>query len=166
MPVDGVYAPSTGNSFHVAHSTWCVIGKDHPICIYTFVTTKPNLLLTLNFTMAIDDPLTIENREGKTPGTRVIRLSGPLTLHNLFEFQTEIRSGQPPSAAIFDLTGVPYMDSAGMGAIVNYYVHCQNCGTRMIVAGVNSRVMELFKLTKVNTVIPLTATVEEAEVRA
>ena len=116
--------------------------------------------------MAIDDPLTIENREGKTPGTRVIRLSGPLTLHNLFEFQTEIRSGQPPSAAIFDLTGVPYMDSAGMGAIVNYYVHCQNCGTRMIVAGVNSRVMELFKLTKVNTVIPLALTVEEAEVRS
>jgi hypothetical protein len=36
----------------------------------------------------------------------------------------------------------------------------------MIVAGVNSRVMELFKIMKVDTVIPLAATLEEAEGRA
>ncbi len=86
------------------------------------------LIAYTNSTMAIDDPLTIENREGKIPGTRVIRLSGPLTLHNLFEFQTEIRSGQPPSSAIFDLTGVPYMDSAAW-APSSTITSCQNCGT-------------------------------------
>jgi hypothetical protein len=32
-----------------------------------------------------------------------------------------------------------------------------------VVAGVNSRALELFKLTKVNTLIPMFATVEEAE---
>jgi len=36
----------------------------------------------------------------------------------------------------------------------------------MVAAGVNSRVMELFKLTKVDTVIPLAGTVEEAEAKA
>jgi hypothetical protein len=54
-------------------------------------------------------------------------------------------------------------DSAGMGAIINHYVHCQNKGVQLIVAGVNSRVMELFKMTKVDTVIALAGTVEEAE---
>jgi anti-anti-sigma factor len=55
------------------------------------------------------------------------------------------------------------MDSAGMGAIVNHYVHCQHRSARLIVAGVNSRVMELFRMTRVDRVIPLAASVEEAE---
>ena len=116
--------------------------------------------------MAIDDPLVIERIEGKAPGTLIFRLIGPVTLRNLFGFQEHLRGSSLPSLTILDLSGVPYMDSAGMGAIINHYVHCQNKGVRLIVAGVNSRVMELFKMTKVDTVIALAATVEEAEGKA
>ncbi len=112
-----------------------------------------------------DAPLSVERQAGKASGTRILRLSGPLTLRNLFIFQEELRQGLEPQTAILDLTGVPYMDSAGMGAIINYYVHCEKNGIKMTVAGVSSRVMELFKLTKVDTVIPLAATAEEAEAR-
>lgn len=115
--------------------------------------------------MFIDAPLSVECQAGKVPGTMIFRLNGPLTLRNLFEFQAELRNGQPHLVAILDLTGVPYMDSAGMGAIINYFVHCEKNGIQMIAAGVSSRVMELFKLTKVNTVIPLAATIEEAEAK-
>jgi len=55
------------------------------------------------------------------------------------------------------------MDSAGMGAIVNYYVHCQREGAALVVAGVCSRVMELFKMTRVDTVIPLREAFREDE---
>lgn len=113
--------------------------------------------------MAIDAPLAIESKTGRTPGTVIIRLAGPLTLRNLFGLLPLLRSGDVPSVSILDLEAVPYMDSAGMGAIVNYYVHCQHRNARLIVAGVNSRVMELFKMTHVDRVIPLTASVEEAE---
>jgi anti-anti-sigma factor len=113
--------------------------------------------------MAIDDPLVIERIEGKAPGTLIFRLIGPVTLRNLFVLQEQLRGGALPALTILDLSGVPYMDSAGMGAVINHYVHCQNKGARLIVAGVNSRVMELFKMTKVDTVIALAATVEEAE---
>jgi anti-sigma B factor antagonist len=113
--------------------------------------------------MMTDDPLTFECQSGKAAGTRIYRLRGPLTLRNLFEFQAELRKGPPPLAAIFDLTGVPYMDSAGMGALINHFVHCKKNGIEMIVAGASNRVMELFKLTKVDAVIPLVATVEAAE---
>ena len=113
--------------------------------------------------MAIDDPLAIERNEGSAPGTLIFRLTGPVTLRNLFEFQDQLRSGDLPHASILDMSGVPYMDSAGMGAIINYYTHCQNKGVKLIVAGVSSRVMELFKLTRVNTVISLAPSVEEAE---
>ena len=115
--------------------------------------------------MFIDAPLSVERRAGEATGTRILRLIGPLTLRNLFEFQAELRQGLPPLVAIFDLSGVPYMDSAGMGSLINYYVHCEKNGITMVVAGVSSRVMELFKLTKVDTVIALATTVEEAEAR-
>jgi anti-sigma B factor antagonist len=113
--------------------------------------------------MAIDDPLVIERREGKSTGTLIFQLTGPVTLRNLFDLQDQLRSGDQPKAAILDLKGVPYMDSAGMGAIINYYVHCQNKGVKLIVAGVSSRVMELFRMTRVDTVMTLASGIEQAE---
>jgi anti-sigma B factor antagonist len=113
--------------------------------------------------MAFDDPLSIEHLPGSTPGTSIYRLSGPVTLRNLFDLQAKLRGGDPPPVTILDLSGVPYMDSAGMGAVINHYVRCTNKGVKLIVAGVTPRVMELFKLTKVNSVIALAGTVAEAE---
>jgi anti-sigma B factor antagonist len=58
------------------------------------------------------------------------------------------------------------MDSAGMGVVVNYYVHCQNKGGRLIAAGVSPRILELFKITRVDKVIRMAPTTEEAEALA
>jgi anti-sigma B factor antagonist len=113
--------------------------------------------------MLNDGPLTIDRKEGKNPGTRVFCLSGPLTLRNLFELQTELRGSEPPPMTVIDLTDVPYMDSAGMGLVMNHYVRCQTRGAKLVVVGANSRVMDLFKVTKVDTVLPLVKTMEEAE---
>jgi anti-sigma B factor antagonist len=113
--------------------------------------------------MAMDAALSIEMQDGTVAGTRIVRLNGPLTLRNIFTFQSEVRGGELPTVVILDLSGVPYMDSAGMGTIINYYVHCENKKTRMIAAGVSPRVMELFKLTKVDSVIALAESVEAAE---
>jgi anti-sigma B factor antagonist len=116
--------------------------------------------------MAIDGPLSIEVKEGKNSGTRIVTLVGPITLRNLFEFQDVLRAGELPRLAILDLSGVPYMDSSGMGAVINYYVFCQRHNTKMIAAGVSPRVMELFKMTKVDSVIPLAGSVDEAQAGA
>ncbi len=116
--------------------------------------------------MLTDAPLTIDRKEGSTPDTLVYVLSGPLTLRNMFDFQSELRGAQSPKLTIFDLSGVPYMDSAGMGLIMNHYVHCQTRGGKLIVAVANSRVLDLFEVTKVNTVLPLAASVEAAEAKA
>ena len=53
-----------------------------------------------------------------------------------------------------------------MGLVMNHYVHCQNRGSKMIVAAASGRIMDLFKVTKVDTVLPLAATVAEAEAKA
>lgn len=113
--------------------------------------------------MHFDAPLAVQSANGKRPGTRVFQITGPLTLDNLFVFQNAVQNGELPATAILDLSGVPYIDSAGMGAIVNYYVHCQRLGTLVILAGIGNRPMELFILAKVHTIIPMAGSVEEAE---
>jgi anti-anti-sigma factor len=54
------------------------------------------------------------------------------------------------------------MDSTGLGMVVRHYVRCQDKGVRFVAAGVSPRVLELFKLTNVDAVIPIIAAVEEA----
>jgi hypothetical protein len=52
------------------------------------------------------------------------------------------------------------------GIVVGHYVSCHRKGIRLIAAGVGPRVRELFKMTKVDTTIPMTATVDEADINS
>jgi anti-anti-sigma factor len=122
-----------------------------------------------------NSPFTIERIGGKAPGTVIFRLCGPFTARDMYGTLTPDALGnmlafqstpgeQPPSVNILDLTEVPYMDSTGLGMIVKHYVRCQGKGVQMIAAGVSQRVLDLFKLTNVNAVIPTVATVEDANI--
>ena len=113
--------------------------------------------------MAIDGPLQIDVDRGKSDGTMIIRLSGPLTLRNIFDLQAQFRNMEAVPLTIIDMTGVPYMDSAGMGVVVNCHVHCQSRGGKFVAAGVSPRLLELFKITNVDKVIAMAPTPEEAE---
>lgn len=113
----------------------------------------------------LDQPLTLETISGQAPGCRILRLTGPLTLKGLFAFQDAIRR-DPPPCLILDLSGVPYMDSAGMGAIINCFVSAQRHERKLIVAGVSPRVMELFRMTKVDSILTMTPTAKDAEALA
>ena len=108
------------------------------------------------------ESLTIELASTKNPDTRVICLQGPLTIATLFEFQRELRSGVW-AATIIEMLGVSYMDSAGMGAIINFFVSCKRSGRKLIVCGLNYRVIELFKLTNVDQIITITDDLDQAE---
>ncbi len=113
--------------------------------------------------MAIGGPLKIDREVGRAGGTQIFHLTGPLTLINIFDLQTEFRRAEPGPLTVLDLTGVPYMDSAGMGVVVNFHVHCQKKGGRFVAAGVGPRIMDLFKITRIDKVISMAATCEEAE---
>jgi anti-sigma B factor antagonist len=107
-------------------------------------------------------PLSIEVLPGKSLAVRVLRADGPITLQNFTALQSEFLKLQTP-VTILDLSGVPHMDSAGLGVILKYYVTAQKRGHKLILAGLNDRVLELFRLTRVDSLIPIAATVEQAE---
>jgi ABC-type transporter Mla MlaB component len=119
-------------------------------------------------------PFSIERKRGKAPGTVILSLTGPFTARDMCAALTPIElrnafdpspvAGEDPAALnILDLTAVPYMDSCGLGIIVTHYTRSQNRGQKMIAAGASPRVMELMRPTKIDTIIPLEATVEAAE---
>jgi anti-anti-sigma factor len=114
---------------------------------------------------------TIERSQGKTPGTIIFRLSGPFTARDMYgalspnELRNTFESeeGIPHALHILDLSEVPYIDSAGLGLIVSHYVRCQNRGIRLVLAGVNARVIQLLEMTKVDGFLPRVGTVEDAD---
>jgi anti-sigma B factor antagonist len=112
-----------------------------------------------------DKEMTYTTSDGAKPGTTVLRLEGPFTLGNMFKLQSDLRALKP-ECLIMDLTGVPYMDSAGMGVIMNYYVAAQSGGRKFIVVGVNDRVRALLEMTKVDSVLKLCDSVEAAQALA
>jgi anti-sigma B factor antagonist len=109
-----------------------------------------------------DESLKIDTRQGKSPDTRILTLQGPIVMSGLFAFQAELRKENPP-LTILDLSGVPYMDSSGMGAIINYYVSAQKNGRKLVLAGVNERIQALIELTNTQKLLTVVPTVADAE---
>jgi anti-anti-sigma factor len=108
------------------------------------------------------DEMTYRYSPGQREGTMILRLLGPLTLSTIFGFQNEFRAMEP-QVLILDLSETPYMDSAGLGLIMNYYVGAEDHGRKFLVAGVNERVKALFVMTKVQGILKSFPIVEDAE---
>jgi anti-sigma B factor antagonist len=111
------------------------------------------------------DLLHIENVSGTPAGQRVLRLSGPILISNFFEFQALIRGSSAP-ALILDLTQVPYIDSAGIGALVGAYVNHQKDGRRLALVGVTQRVRNTMQATHVEQFFPFCDTLAATEAEA
>jgi anti-sigma B factor antagonist len=95
-------------------------------------------------------------------GARIIKLTGPLTIQTLFDFQDVARQ-QTEKPVIIEVTGVPYMDSAGLGAVVSVFTSCQRNGRSFGVTGLTDRIRTLFQVTRVDGLLPVFASLELAE---
>jgi anti-sigma B factor antagonist len=100
------------------------------------------------FAMPSSEPLVIEDIPGPKTGQRILRLSGPLVIATLFEFQAMVRTDNS-RALIIEFTGVPYVDSAGIGAMVGAYVTHQKDGRSLALVGVSERLHNALKVTRV-----------------
>jgi len=101
--------------------------------------------------MAIKDKLELTALEAANPNQHIYALKGPLTLGNLFTAQEALRSDAP--VLILDLAGVPFIDSAGIGALVQCFASRTKQGKRLVLTGPNEMVTKIFKATKVDTLL-------------
>ena len=105
-----------------------------------------------------EEPLRIEDL-GMYNGTHTLRLIGPLTIATLFEFQNIVRTSA--GSMVLDFTRVPYIDSAGVGALVGAHVRHNKDGHRLTLAGVNERVRNILKGTRVEQFFTYTESIPQ-----
>jgi len=110
----------------------------------------------------ISDPINLAWNTGAREDTAVLDVNGPLTLNNLFSFQDEVARVKP-QLLIIDLTNCPYIDSAGLGSLINTYVAAEKRGGKLLLAGVNNRVAALLETAKVHLLLKSFPTAQAAE---
>ena len=76
--------------------------------------------------------------------------------------KAEVRADHAASL-IIDLSGVPYIDSAGIGSLVNGYVSHQNAGKTLSLVGVTDRVRTSLRIANVEQFFPIFSNLAEAE---
>src|ERR1700730_4986123 len=100
------------------------------------------------------DQLRIEGRDGARPGQRVAVLDGVLTITTLFAFQ-DFAHADKTETLILDMTGVPYIDSAGLGSIISAYVSREREGRKLVLGSVNDRVKMVMTVTGVEQMLQI-----------
>ena len=106
--------------------------------------------------------LTVDKDKGSRPEVQVLRLHGPLLIGNVPVFLHAAYEGESP-VIIVDFADVSYMDSAGLGAVLQVYRHQQHHARKLALAGLNQRVLALMQLTRTNQIVAVYDTVEAAE---
>ena len=91
----------------------------------------------------------------------VLSFRGPLTMENSVPFLNAVRREDAPTV-ILDFSGVPYLDSSGLGSLISACTSCVKAGRRVALSGVNQRVRKVFEITKVEQVLLLFPTLEDA----
>ncbi|MGQ9550494.1 MAG: STAS domain-containing protein [Roseiflexus sp.] len=97
-------------------------------------------------------------------GVTIVRMEGRLDLLTAADVKrdlaTLIADGQ--QRLIFDLTGVSFVDSLGLGALISGLKAARQAGGDLRIACVNEQVHTLLKLTTLERVLRPYETVEEA----
>ncbi|MGB6302749.1 MAG: STAS domain-containing protein [Acidobacteriaceae bacterium] len=109
-----------------------------------------------------DDALTIETLPSSRPDAIVLQLSGPITLSSLFPLKDTL-GAVTQHLTILDMSQVPYVDSAGLGTVLMFYVSAEKNGRKLALAGVTDRVLSLIRMTRVDSVLKMFPSVEAAE---
>jgi anti-sigma B factor antagonist len=108
------------------------------------------------------ESLRIEDRSATQPGQRVLSLTGPIVLPTVFDFQATVRA-DASQLLIIDFTNVPYVDSAGIGALVGAYVTREHSGRSLALVGVSERIHNALKVTHVDQFFRFFDSVSAAE---
>lgn len=95
-------------------------------------------------------------------GAKLIKLTGPLTLSTLFDFQHVSRQDHS-AGVILDIENVPYMDSAGLGSVISLFASCQRTKRGFAITGLSERIRTLFEVTHCDGLLPCFENLDAAD---
>lgn len=95
----------------------------------------------------------------------VVKLDGKLVLETVNRFLQTMRQQTSPSL-VMDMSSVSFLDSAGVGALVQLFVHRRNQGQKFALAALTPQGMAVMQVAGLLKLLPVFASVSEAAQQA
>jgi anti-sigma B factor antagonist len=105
--------------------------------------------------------LDVEKTAGSTESVAVYLLKGKLSLETVAEFLPKIRQ-ETAQHVVVDMSGVNFLDSAGVGALVSLFVSRRNQGKTFALAALTPQATAVVTVAGLQKLLPVSMTVEEA----
>ena len=98
-----------------------------------------------------------------TPGGHsVLRLRGELDSSTVAVFREAIAEARPETMAVIEMSGVPFVDSAGIGALIGGIRRLRELGGDVAVAAPRPAISRVLHMTGFDRIVPVADTVAEA----
>jgi len=105
--------------------------------------------------------LEFEKQPESTETQLVLRLNGKLSLETVNRFVTQLRP-EPSSILVLDMSGVTFLDSAGVGALVQLFVHRRSAGKKFALAALTPQGVAVMQVAGLVKLLPIYQTAAEA----
>jgi anti-sigma B factor antagonist len=105
--------------------------------------------------------LELEKVAGSDAKRAILRLKGKLSLESVNNFIRTVRP-EPAASLVLEMSGVSFLDSAGLGALVQMYVHRRNKGQNLALAGLTQQGNAIIQVAGLRNLLPTYASFEEA----
>ncbi len=107
-------------------------------------------------------PVLLEIAVERTDAYTLCRPSGELDAYTVDDFREALGEVSGAPRLLIDLSEVPFMDSAGLGALIGGIRRTRDAGGDVAVACSRPTLTRLLHTTGFDRIVPVTATVEEA----
>jgi len=91
----------------------------------------------------------------------VMKLEGKLSLETVHNFIQTLRP-EPAPHLILDMSGVSFLDSAGVGALVQIFVHRRSKGQSFTLTGLTKQGNAVIQVAGLTKLLPICGTVADA----
>ena len=105
--------------------------------------------------------LDVEKTAGSTDDVTVYQLKGKLSLETVAGFIPQMRQ-ESARRVVLDMSGVNFLDSAGVGALVSLFVSRRNQGKSFALAALAPQATAVITVAGLQKLLPVSRTVEEA----
>jgi anti-anti-sigma factor len=105
--------------------------------------------------------LELQQAPSSQKGTVVTRLNGKLALETVNSFIQTMRQ-EPATHLVLDMSGLSFLDSSGVGAMVSLFVSRKHAGKTLVLANLTKQGIAVLQVSGLMKLIPTFATVDEA----
>jgi anti-sigma B factor antagonist len=105
--------------------------------------------------------LDVEKLPSSTDALTIYKATGKLSLETVNEFIQKMRA-ETATYLVLDLSGVSFLDSAGVGALVSLFVSRRNQGKIFALAALSPQSTAVVMVAGLQNLLPVYKTVDEA----